>query len=395
MTYSINNFRNIAETDMQNILEESVVWERDVTELFYKEIKIQLKRRELIIIQVNGKVRLGKSTVGWCIAKTILKEMYKLKLTTQKEFTLNNVAMDQQEYNQFMMNPDTNFTVILTDEDNNMEKTGENSTTIASMDRDFSNIHAVRYVNQVNCSPNSIKDPNTDLILEVVSQEKVTRETVCKLYYRYFPMNIETKIPIGIVKIYVGDIIKNWEDEVKKHFLKPIRTKKDNEIIQKWAKKDSFVKYNILKEEKLNLITKYHIFKPRELEASKVINIIIKRNKHLVKYKKLTSRNRIKIEVENISQKEGNILSILGRELATDRVDGILELYRAKINIDWEIDNFNKKCANGKIDKDKFIQDKKNLLIALADIEERIIEQETKFEEYEILWNKYRKELRK
>ena len=121
------------------------------------------------------------------------------------------------------------------------------------------------------------------------NKEFITR---ARLMYRFFHSGEERTITIGHIELYVGDLIKNWEKYVKKVFNKTYKEKRDDEIIEYWAKKDFYVRYVVDKQNKLDMLTKEGIFRPRELLYSDIVLEIIEENEPLAKLgSKMTYRS--------------------------------------------------------------------------------------------------------
>ena len=149
----------------------------DMTQEFMKEIEEEVIHDELVDINVNGKVRMGKSTFAIDLGRWIYGLLIKHKKRMGGKYGIKNVARDQQEYSRIMRDKDTKFTVIVTDEINELEETGENVTVEKALSNVFSNIQAGRYVHRVSCSPKDVTDPNADVFLEVISVNKKEKMT--------------------------------------------------------------------------------------------------------------------------------------------------------------------------------------------------------------------------
>ena len=117
------------------------------------------------------------------------------------------------------------------------------------------------------------------------------------MYYRYFCGGSEFRQLLGYVDTYVGDIIKNWIN-IKDIFYK-IQNNEDvsNEeinLLNDLARKDFYIEYSIKKYEKMELITKEHIHRPRILEYAKPIQDTIQKLKPLCKINNIVTPNIIK-----------------------------------------------------------------------------------------------------
>lgn len=362
----------------------------DMTNEFWKELIAELKSGEIITININAKPRLGKTTVAFAIASIIKQEMINLKITTNKEpFGMKNIARDQQEYSKMMRNPETKNTVIVTDESNALENTGENISAEEALNKVFSDVQAGRYVHRVCCSPKEIIDPNADILLEVISQDKERRITHCKLYYRFNQGGIEIKQLLGYVNVYVGDIISNWEDNVKKIFYKENKSEKDIKFIENSAKKDWYVYYITKKYEKMELITEEGIMRPRELDYAEVILEVKNKLKNLAKIG-MVNREIISNYVENTFRKYKMPLTIIGMKLSTDRVMGVLSIYKSYYKMVKDLETINKVYNTlGKPEKEMMEIKITEIKEIIQDLLEAIKIQEVELEKYVKINKKY------
>ena len=162
--------------------------------------------------------------------------------------------------------------------------------------------------------------------------------TYCKLYYRYFEGNMEHVQLLGFVKFSVADVINTWEKKVKKHYMRPDRSEKEDKLIERWAKKDWYTEYVIKKYEKMELITKEGIFRPRVLDYADVILCIVEKLKTLTKINALVNKSIIRNYVKAEFRKRKIPTSIIGEELATREVEGILDVYEAYFKLCRKID---------------------------------------------------------
>lgn len=208
LKFKINSFYNLANQYRQKITEEQELEKIDMTQHFWKEVEYMIQHNELVNINVNGRVRMGKSTEAIAIGMQMFDLLKKHGFRKKDDvFTMKNVARDQQEYSKKMRNPETAFTVIVTDESNNLEGTGENVTVENALSQDFSDVQAGRYVHRVSCSPKNVIDGNADILLEIIGADRRSMISHNRLYYRYTYGGIEYRQLLGYVNIYVGDSI--------------------------------------------------------------------------------------------------------------------------------------------------------------------------------------------
>ena len=227
----------------------------DMTEIFLAELEERVKLGEIIIININAMMRKGKSTLAIKLGKIIYELLKKYGYRKKTEqFTIKNIARDHQEHSKMMRNPETSFTVIATDESNELENTGENVSIEKALDKVFSDVQAGRYVHRVCCSPKETIDPNADIMLSVTAIDKETLTTHAKLYYRFYEGGQEVTQLLGYVRIYVGNVIKIWAKETKELFYKTkrgIATKEEIKRLEKIAEQDWYTHYYIKKHEKM------------------------------------------------------------------------------------------------------------------------------------------------
>ena len=357
--WEVNRLFKIAEQTVEEAIPTEEVKKRDLSEDFWMELDSQVKLGEIIIIQFWAKPRMAKSTNGITVGQKIWEMLLLHRIRTDGEFNIKNIARDQQEYSKIMMNPDTKNTVIVTDESNELSKTGENSSIDNALNRVFSDVQAGRYVHRVNCCPQEMIDQNADIILECISTDAESMTNLCYLYYRMFKGGFATNILIGYVEIYVGDLIKNWV-KVKPIFLKDKRTKKEEKLIEDWRKKDFYIDYMVRKYKKMELITREGIKKPQLLEYAQIILKVVDILKPLARFGNLidkdTMRNYVRIEC----RKQRVFTSLIGDELMTKEVNGVLSLYRGFQKISDKEDELRIKIRSI---KDKKSRDKVEVLI--------------------------------
>lgn len=311
----------------------------DMTEEFWREIESEIKSDELVNITINAKVRMGKSTLGIYISKRLyeLLIMHKKRKDTTP-FGMWNIARDQQEYSKMMRNPDTRFTVIMTDEINALEDTGENVSVEKALNNVYADVQAGRYVHRVSCSPRNITDPNSDIILEVVAVDRKKMLTHCHLFYRYHSAEYGGTLNqlLGYVNFDVSEIIKTWEKEAKKYFFKRKKSDNDKRILKRYMKEDFYVDYIVKKYEKMDLLNKEGILRPRELDYAEVVLEIAERMRSLMRFN-IISRDNIESNVYIAYRKKKIPVSLEGINEATKKIASILRLWKGYFNLNKEI----------------------------------------------------------
>lgn len=330
LIFKINSLRKLAEKYAGEVRANEEIFKEDITGLLEEEIRYQVKNGEIVITEIKGKPRTGKSTVGIAIAKDWIDDELKKCKKKEKgiEFGMKNIARDEQEYSEKMSEGDLMNDVILTDEQNELEKGGENATTEQQLKSVFSDVQAGRYIHRVSVSPEQVIDYNSDIWIETVGIDSKLMITHCRVYYRI--NNAQTRFwqPIGYANIYVGKLIKNWEENIKDMFLKTRKTKGDMKKIESWGKKDFYCLYMIKKYQKMELITKYNILRPRDLPFAKVIIEVIQSLKNMTRYMTVDV-DLVKNYVEMGIRKHKLRASIIGKKLVTDRANGVIKVYRA------------------------------------------------------------------
>ena len=338
--YKVNSFYKLAERYVSEITSEALdnIKEIDMTQLFYQELNYMVKHGEIIKLNINGKMRLGKSTVAMSIGNDVFNMIVKNKQKPKgSKFGMRNIARDQQEYSKKMRDPELSFTVIVVDEDNELEKTGENSTTEGALGKVQSDIQAGRYVHDIKVSPKGLNDDNADLILDVISRDKEHMINHCLLYYRFQQGLREHTQLMGYVDVYVGNVIHNWINNVmpihKKQMLKQ-STEKENKWLEDQRKNDWYVEYYLKKMEKMDLMNKEGIFRPRMLDNAEVYLKIINELKPLTKLSGVVNDKLIRSYIKMEFRKKKIPLSIVGEVNSTQDVSSILNLYisRAKLH---------------------------------------------------------------
>ena len=92
--------------------------------------------------------------------------------------------------------------------------------------------------------------------------------------------------------------------------------------------KDWYIEYRKRKFEKMDLILKEGIFRPRVLEYAKIILTVVDKLKKLTRMYGLVNSNIIRNYIKIECRDNKVIQSIVGEELATREVSGILDLYK-------------------------------------------------------------------
>jgi hypothetical protein len=393
--FKTNTLYHYANEYRKHMTDESEIENIDMTEILEAEEEQIIKNGEILLENINAKMRLGKSTMAMARALRIHKLLKKYGKKNKKDkFGMKNIARDDQEFSKMMRNPELSNDIIVTDESNELEQTGENVTVENALKKVFSDVQAGRYVHRINCSPKETVDPNTDIMLSVIAVDKKNKITRSKLYYRFYEGGQEYIQLLGFVDTYVGDIIKNW-DTIKDIFLKLKKTRKEEKLIEELRKKDWYVEYMIKKYQKMELITNEGIFKPRILDYADVILAVIKKLKPLTKLSSIVNHNIVRNYVKMEFRKAKIPTSIVGEELATREVMGMIDLWKSFYRVSKEIMSLDKKMSkeDKKIEKD-LIQDRINGLDELrTTLRETAVIQEEEYVHYASINKKYHERL--
>jgi hypothetical protein len=302
-----------------------------------------IKDGEIIIININAKMRLGKSTLAMGIGEYIFGLLQKYKKQPKSaKFTLQNIARDDQEFSKRMRDVTLQNTVMVTDESNELEQTGENVTVEQALKKVFSDVQAGRYVHRVCCSPKEMVDENADILLSVIAIDRKACITRSKLYYRFYEGGQQHTQLLGYVDIPVGHIIKEWLP-IKDIFLKPHKTEEEKQRIKDAQKHNYYVEYMIKKYEKMELITKEGIFKPRILDYAHIILAVVKELVPLTRLTNIINANIIRNYIKIHFRRAKIPTSIVGEELATREVQGLLDVYKAYWQVSKQITDSDKK----------------------------------------------------
>lgn len=355
--FKTNKFYYYAQEYMTKATADEEIMGIDMTNEFWDEIEEEIMNDELIDININAKVRMSKSTTGIHLAMKIYEMMIRIKKLEGKEpFNMRNVARTQQEYSKMMRDYKLNFSVVLTDEISEAENTGENITVEKALEEDYSNIQAGRYVHRVSCSPKNVADANADIFFEIVSVDRKAKITHAHLYYKMFKGGNEYMQLLGYVNFYVGDLIEIWDKHVKKRFFRNLDNPNENDkkVINYWRKRDFYTEYMVKKYEKMDLVNKEGVTRPRELDYAEVILEIEEKLRPLARIGNVLSKDIIKSYV-NITYKRHKIpTSIVGEEITAQRVNAILGLWKAYFKLNYDLSALDRALDNEKITKEAY-----------------------------------------
>lgn len=368
---------------LQKIAEESVRYgipieetiKIDLSVTLLKELEREVKNGEIISLQINSKPRLGKSSLGIHLGMFIHSLLIKYKMKPENsEFGIKNMARDQNEKIKKMRNPDLMYDVIVTDESNALEDTGENATVEKAQKDVFSDVQAGRYIHGIWICPEGTMDKNCDIKLEIRNKDKGLCHT--RVYYFMKSSYYYGWVLIGIADFDMSKLISNWL-KIEKRFFSYLKDKNDadRKIVDYWSKKDFYIEYMCKKYEKMELMNREGILHARDLDYADIRKAVVDSLKPLAELPFISMqrlKNNIKSKVENEFRKRKMPMSMLGRELEFERICGILEMYRSVVEVKQQIKVLIIKYQNGKIEESDYNKTMTILQNAKSELENEI-----------------------
>lgn len=346
--FKTNSLYTLANKYRQLITEEDKIERIDMTQPFFAELEAMVTEGEIIICNINAKMRLGKSTIAMALGIHTFGLLQKHGMRDKKEeFNITNIARDQLEKARMMRNPNFRYTVAVTDESDEMENSGENVSTEKAQAKMFSDVQAGRYVHAFDCSPKETIDPNADIMLSVIAKDEKTCTSRCKLYYRFYEGGVEHTQLLGYVDIYVGNVIKEWL-KIKKIFYKKYedRTKEEHQLLYETACKDFYVLYQIRKYQKMALITKHGVLRPRTLVYAEALFEALHAIKKLCKLGQPIKGEIVRAWVKSSYDKKRLAYSIVGIELGRQEIQAIVDQYVEYYKIQRQVKDLKLKLNN-------------------------------------------------
>lgn len=323
---SIDDLKWIYMECLDAMIPESEAIQDDLTETFWKTIKGKIDARELINIAIRGEVRSGKSTVAIKLMYEINKYLHSIGLNDNVLRIMNNLIFsDQTEFLRFIDSNERNVAFVI-DEFNSMAKTGLNATTEEALFDTFSDVFAGQYQHRMTVSPSNITDKNATIILDVIGKDEKQKIVRCKLNYR----DVVSGRPmvIGRVDIYIGDIIKLWESGEVKRIVETtgVQNLEDQRIIDEAREKDFYVRYQIKKYKRMDLIKKEGVRDIRELEWADIILEILRELEDDAKIEKVDFE-LIAVQAKMVLRRMKRFSSILLERDIASRAMALLNLY--------------------------------------------------------------------
>lgn len=391
-TWKGNILQTLAEEIVRYTIPLEEVIKINLSTKLLKEIAREIINKEIVKIQINGKPRLGKSTVAILLGLYIdkcLKE-HSLKKESNK-FGVKNIARDQNEFMKRMRNPELMYDIIITDESNSSENTGENATVEEAQRKTVSDVQAVRYIHEINVCPEGTMDHNTDIKIEVRNKDNGLEHT--RIYYHLKSMSYYGWVLIGIADFDVRKLIANWlkvEDRFNNYLLTKNET--DKKFVEYWRTRDFYVEYMCRKHEKIELMKNHGINRPRDLDYAEIRKAVVDKLKPLaempiINMNRLTRNVNKRLETE--FKKRNMPLSILGRKEDVDRIMGYLGDYRTLVEIRMSMADLLKKFRAEKIEANEYNLAVTTLAKAKTEIEDEIKINEEELESLSKLNKRY------
>lgn len=269
----------------------------------YADIKYRVENNQTLKISIRGESGMGKSLLGLHLQKyvnTCIKEIKKKKIPEQYKL----ISSDNIEF----MRDVTKIKgpcCMLIDEFNVLGDTGANASTEKSLFEAYNDISGQAGISRIMCTPkaNYRYDPQSFIIIDVLSKDEQTKENLCRISYND-PSTHSLEVPIGMGVFNVADILD--ED---------------------WYEK----KYRKKKFERIKFMDTYAIRDVRELEGSVVAMRVFDRLKDtaLAFDRKGDLNNLVKVEFQEVVRDMKIFTSLIGTMEATRIITPMLELYQS------------------------------------------------------------------
>ena len=391
--WSGNILQMYAENLARHPTNEEETAQVNMTPLYFKEIEREIANGEIVKQQINAKPRQAKSTEGIALAIWILNlvRKYYPKECGDKQFSMSNIARDDQELAKMMRNPDLMFSIIMIDENNALEETGENATTEMAQKEVFSDVQAGRYVHNIYVCPEKVMDKNVDIKLIIRNREKGLIHN-----YLYYKLPLVGWVFLGYVDVDVSKLIENWETRVKRRFYQYLKDKDENgrKFIEYWMKRDFYVEYQVKKYEKMELMNREGVLRPRELDYAYIVLEVIEKTKGLVELMPLSQlRLPVRSYVEMEFHREKIPSSMVGIQMTTERVLSVLTLISTKRSIKLKISDYWHKFNKGKMSDNDYNKAVAELKKHEEEIDNLVIIQINELKRYKEVNEKYNKHI--
>lgn len=327
MAVYIDKLKYLANIAREKIVPEEEAINNNLTETFYETIEGKTENGELINITFRGEVRTGKSLAGISVMEHINQHLKKigLLLKASQERSIKgkdkpvesynpyyHIFSDQIEFLRFITSGEENVCIII-DEWSKLGGTGINASTEEALYETYSDIFAGKYIHRINCSPRTIGDPNSNIILEVMGKDTEKKITRCKLVYRF--VGEAEMITLGYVDINVAETI-------------------EAEFYQSYKEK---------KFKRMELLDKHGVRDIRELEFAEIVIETYKKLQSYANVEKVKNE-LIMAMVGDVRRQKSRIYSIVAENEIMTRTKGLLDMKTT-------ISHMNKKLKSKSIEK--------------------------------------------
>lgn len=314
----------------------------DCTKIYHKAKIDKIKNGEVWRELIRGEVRTGKSTVGIKNIMDLNEIRYRFGKRKQRKDINECVVSDQTEFVRLAMKEPKQQAVLI-DEYNVMAEGGANASTEEQILQAYGDMFASDGVDIVNCNPTRMRDPNAFIHLNIIGKIE-GGYTRCELQYCN---NLEGDIQtLGHVDIYVGDIIKNWTQNVRAIFEKEKITPEEEKYVEEQAKTDPYVKYILKKERRKKLLTQHHIRDIRTLEFARVTLQVYRQLHDAIKGRKArTGIDPIIVATtQDVCQEQGMIYSFYAETIIVNKIKSLLLLL-------MEVEQLERTLVKAKLDE--------------------------------------------
>lgn len=360
--YEVDIFYHYANEYKLHATDDSEIEKIDFTEEAMEGFHDYIKLGQPLKVQIWAPPFTGKSLFAMAITNELMEEHY------GRSLNITDIDRDQQEHSIKVRDPKLKNTIRVVDEQNELAETGENSTIEQKFRGYQSDVMGQRNIHAFFCTPTKTMDPNIQIFLQLFSTDRVRKLSHAKVFYKVNAGGIEYLQILGILTIDVSKILK-----------------------MKWYKE-----YRRRKFEKMELIIKEGIFQPDQLIYAELVLNIVEKLKPLTREIRLPTNNMVTSRVRAEWRRAKMGLSIPGRVLATDWVNGILDGYKEYWKTIKQIKSLEKEYKQGAktkvlITHDEYKSRMKQLEITKSIIMEDVNFQEEELRKYKAINDKYNK----
>lgn len=286
-----DKFRKLFNENRYVMPDPEEVEKRDITPVFYAELYDLIRHNEIILININGIMRTGKSTVALEICRFINEEL--LGKTMNASYIDADQSMFQDRVNK---SPNMVNQCRVIDEYNKMSDTGLGSSVRNKEAEQFTEVQAVRLIHKISCSPDTLTDNMTQIILDIISKDKENKGTWCLLKYRSKTASGTQVLPLGRVFIDVSKTLG-----------------------AKWYKL-----YNYKKEKRIDIYNKDNILDDRDPKEASALLHFYNNYKLVCKFRRI-QRAELLVSLRNYLRKKIERGSFLSEDRLLKSISGLLD----------------------------------------------------------------------